>query len=54
MQRKRLYPRSPSTARGPGALTVYFAGMDTLVCDYFTELTAGTGAVAATLAKYTA
>lgn len=29
-------------------------GMDTLVCDYFTELTAGTGAVAATLAKYTA
>ena len=28
--------------------------MDTLVCDYFTELTAGTGAVAATLAKYTA
>ena len=29
-------------------------GMDTLVCDYFTELTAGTGAVAATLATYTA
>ncbi len=36
-----------------GALTCAL-GMDTLVCDYFTELTAGTGAVAATLAKYTA